>query len=365
VLARSDDGLVSFTDKRAVITDLVHHDGHVWKDGADWLAITTEQHWGRREGAGDGILLLQSRDLQSWTRRGEIFAAPKHATPRDDKQRWGFAEFPYLLPFGDQHVLMLGTRPTRYWVGRFDKTAPAFIPDEPGGHLLDVLNSFHCFNPSAVDAQGRRIIMAMNIYLSGNVEGVPWAGVHTLPRYLTLEGDRLRQEPIEAVASLRGAHRQRTGIRIAEGARGLLPDLAGDTLELSAEFDPGTAKRFGLIVRGGTKIHVDVAANRFGAAGNVKYGAPYPEMGEGPAFLTPGQTVRMRVFLDRGLLEVFVNGQTGTGVLTAAPEERGIDLFSEGGEAVLRSLEVWEMKPLVRMTDGIRGWAPVELKIAK
>jgi beta-fructofuranosidase len=345
VLARNNDGLVSFTDKRAVITDLVHHDGHVWKDGADWFAITTQQHWGRRaEVAGDGILLLQSRDLNSWTKRGEIFAVPKHPDPRDDKQRWGFTEFPYLIPFGDRHVMMLGTRPSRYWVGRFDKTVPAFISDEPAGHLLDVLNSFHCFNPSAIDAQGRRIIMAMNIHLSGAVDGVPWAGAHTLPRILTLEGDHLRQEPIEAVEVLRGAHQRRADIRIADGARGLLPGLNGDTVELIAEFDPGTAKRFGLIVRGGTKIYVDVAANRFGASGNLKYGAPYPELGEGPAFLSPGKPVQIRVFLDRALLEVFVNGQTGTGVLTAAPEEQGIDLFSEGGEAVLRTLDVWELR---------------------
>ncbi len=76
VLARSRDGLLSFTDKRAVITELVHHDGHVWKDGDERLTVTTHQQWGNRSGdLGDAIVLLSSPDLESWTVRGEIFSA--------------------------------------------------------------------------------------------------------------------------------------------------------------------------------------------------------------------------------------------------------------------------------------------------
>jgi hypothetical protein len=52
------------------------------------------------------------------------------------------------------------------------------------------------------------------------------------------------------------------------------------------------------------------------------------------------------VFLDRGLIEVFVNGQTCT---TAAPERlRGcsyLDLFSEGGVVRCKGLDIWEMQP--------------------
>jgi sucrose-6-phosphate hydrolase SacC (GH32 family) len=347
VLARSRDGLLSFEEKRAVMTGFMHHDGHVWKDGAEWLALTTLQHWGRRPGdLGDAVVLLRSPDLDRWTMRGELFAARKRPASRDENQRLGFAEFPYLIPFGDRHALMLGTRPVRYWIGRFDKSVPSFIPDEPEGRLLDVLNSFHCFNPSVVDARGRRIIMAMNCHLSGAVDGVPWAGAHTLPRLLTREGNHLRQEPIEEVENLRGGHQRRTDIAIPAGASGLLPGLSGDTLEIIAEFEPGTARRFGLMVRGGTRIYLDTASGRFGATGNVKLGAADPELGEGPAFLQSGQTVRLRVFLDRALLEVFVNGQTGTGVLTSDPTAQGLDLFSEGGDATLRSLDVWQMRSI-------------------
>ena len=87
----------------------------------------------------------------------------------------------------------------------------------------------------------------------------------------------------------------------------------------------------------------DAATGQFGAEGNLKIPSPYPELGRGPAYLKRGQPMRMRLFLDRSLLEVFVNGQTGTGVFNSDPAATGMDLFSEGGEARLTSLDVWQM----------------------
>jgi sucrose-6-phosphate hydrolase SacC (GH32 family) len=221
---------------------------------------------------------------------------------------------------------MIGTRPARYWIGTFDPGIPAFVPDEPEGKLLDCLNPFHCFNPSTVDNEGpggspRRIIESMQLYASGQADGIRWSGVHALPRVLSRDGDRLTPEPVPEIESLRGRHQHFGQIRIPAGAAGLLPGVRGDALEIIAEFEAGTAKRFGMVLRAsldgkaGTRAFYDVA------------------------------TVRMRIFLDRSLLEVFVNGQTGTGVFNTDVAATGLDLFSECGEARLTSLDVWEMKP--------------------
>ena len=363
VLARSHDDLLSFTDKQAVMTGMVHHDGHTWKDGTTWYSLTTRQHWGKRPGdLGDAIVLLSSPDLVNWTEQGTIFDARKHPAPRSDQQRQGFTEYPYLLPFGDKHVLITGTRPVQYWVGRFDPSKPAFIPDDPTGKLLDYLNPFHCFNPSAIDHKGprgteRRIIQAMHLYTSGQVDGIPWYGAHVLPRILTRQGDRLWQEPVPEVEILRGRHEQRKNILVQPGATDLLAGIQGDVLEIIAEFDPGTATRFGLKVRtaedgqGGTKVFYDVTKDQFGAVDNLKIPAPYPELGQGPAYLQKGQRVRMRLFLDRSMLEVFVNGQTGSGIFNNDVKGMGLDLFSEGGNTTLISLDVWELKPAWPLTN--------------
>ncbi|RYG33003.1 hypothetical protein EON81_19295 [bacterium] len=345
VLARSHDGLVSFTDKKAVIADIVHHDGHAWREGDGWLSLSTEQHWGRREGdLGDGILLLRSPDLEHWENLSEIFAARKHPNPVDDQQRWGFTEYPYLLEFEGKHVLMTGTRPSTYWIGRFDPSIPAFLPDDPEPRLLDHLNPFHCFNPMTVAPDGRRIVYAMHLYAKGSVEGIVWYGVHTLPRVLTREGDRLRQEPVVEAESLRGERVSFKTIHVEPGVQGHLPGVEGDALEIRATFQPGADGRFGVTVRKNTLIWSDPSTGEFGVEGGLLTPAAYPELGHGPSYLDPDAPVTFRIFLDKCLLEVFVNGQTATGILQADPSDVGLDLFAEGESVRLIEMDVWQMR---------------------
>jgi hypothetical protein len=60
--------------------------------------------------------------------------------------------------------------------------------------------------------------------------------------------------------------------------------------------------------------------------------------------------VRMRVFVDKQVIETFVNGQTCTTIAqvkdskTAQPAlSDGLDLFSEGGTARCTKLDVWRI----------------------
>jgi len=357
VLARSYDNLVSFRDKQAVITDMIHHDGHTWKDGQTWYTITTRQYWGKREGnLGDAIIILTSPDLIHWTEGGELFSINKFDNPADDLQKWGFTEFPYLIPFGSKHVLIIGTRPVRYWVGRFDKEKLVFIPDNPQSKLIDYLNPCHCCNPLTIDNKGpggspRRVIYAMDYNVRGQADSLIWNGVHMLPRVLSFEGDRLLQEPVPELEILRDSHYSQRDITIAAGMKGLIKEISGDALEIIVEFKPGKAKRFGLKVRMSddgqtfTTIFYDVTSDNFGVENNILDPAPHKDLGRGPAYLAQGQPVKMRVFLDKSLLEVFVNGHSCSGLFKTDPKFIGLDLFSEGGTAVVKSLDIWEMKP--------------------
>jgi beta-fructofuranosidase len=357
VLAQSYDNLLSFTNKKAVITGLVHHDGHVWKEDKLWYSLTTEQHWGRREGEkGDAVLLLSSHNLTEWTNCGEIFFAPKYQEPSDTRQEQGFAEFPYLLQFGDKHVLMIGTAPSKYWIGRFDKSIPSFIPDHKEGKLIDHLNTFHCFNPSTTDSKGtggsiRRIIQAMDPHASGNVNSVPWYGVHTLPRVLSFDGKRLLQEPVSEVEQLRYNYKLIENIKVSPGVISHNTGLYGDAVEIIAEFEPINNGKFGLLIHtdnkgeDGIRIYYDTSTGRVGVDGNIKKPVIYPELGETSAYLSSGENIRFRIFIDHSLFEVFVNGETFTGVYNGDQENSGIYLFSDQGDAVLKKLESWQMKP--------------------
>ena len=372
VLARSTDGMVSFGHKRAVITNRIHHDGHTWRtdsEGADrWVTLTTDQYFGERPGdRADRIVALTSPDLERWTERGEVWSVTKHPDPQDSPQRWGLTEFPYIVPFGDRDVLIAGNRPVVYWVGVFDRERLRFTPDDPEPKLIDYGNPVHCCNPLIVDRKGpggapRRIILAEHGHAHGAVGGAPWHGLHVLPRVLSLHDDRLVQEPAREVEALRGRHVAKRGLPVAAGAAGLLSGIEGDALEIVCTFDPGNAERFGLLVRlaadrgSCARVFYEAATDRFGVDGAV-ISSPYREQGQGRAhlsggaYLRRGDPVTMRLFLDRCLLEVFVNGHTCSMVLAAGTGDRGLDLFSDGGTATVRSLDIWEMQPAFDLDD--------------
>ena len=137
VLARSVDGLISYADKKAVLTRY-HQDGHVWKEGDTWYTITSRMCRGTRPGKlGDAVMLWSSADPEHWEERAEIFTQPKNEHGTSEHDRTGFMEFPYMLAFGGREVLILGGHPVRYWVGRFDRRGLKFVPDGSEGALLD------------------------------------------------------------------------------------------------------------------------------------------------------------------------------------------------------------------------------------
>ncbi len=354
IRARSHDGMVSFTDKKVILPR--YHDGYIWKEGDTWLALTMRRPSRK---TGPEIVIFSSPDLEDWTERGVLFRPADHLD-----QIGAGMEFPYLVNFGDKDVLMSGFMPigVLYWVGRFDRTSFKFIPDHAEGRRIDYGNPFHCFNPTAVDDKGpngaqRRIVMALYPGLKGAVDGVPWAGVHAMPRALSFDGEYLRQDPLPEFEALRADHQSFEGIEIPPGTTGHC-DIRGDALEIIAEFDRGTATRFGLKLRlsadGKTfaRAFYDTASNQFGLDGNISRGpilfptaGPDPKLGSGPSFLADGEIVRMRLFLDKALIELFVNGQTCTTSLDDTdPLHDGLDLFSEGGPARCRRLDIWRMK---------------------
>jgi beta-fructofuranosidase len=57
------------------------------------------------------------------------------------------------------------------------------------------------------------------------------------------------------------------------------------------------------------------------------------------------KSIKLRVFIDRSLVEIFVNGnqRIGLRVHPGRPEIIGVPLRSQGQDAVLKSLGAWQM----------------------
>jgi sucrose-6-phosphate hydrolase SacC (GH32 family) len=170
-----------------------------------------------------------------------------------------------------------------------------------------------------------------------------------MPRKLEFNGQHLRQEPLPEFESLRGEHESQREVIIKPGTNAHIR-TKGDAIEIDAEFEPGDAQRFGLKLRVSddglhfVRVWFDTATGAYGVDGEVLH------KGSGPSHLAKGQRVRIRAFVDKAVVETFVNGQTCTTIaLVKDPKTSqpaladGLDLFSEGGTARCTKLEVWKM----------------------
>jgi beta-fructofuranosidase len=56
----------------------------------------------------------------------------------------------------------------------------------------------------------------------------------------------------------------------------------------------------------------------------------------------------LHLFLDKSVMEVFVNGGRAcvTRVIYPGEEDKAVEVFAEGGTAILESLESWELSPI-------------------
>jgi len=65
----------------------------------------------------------------------------------------------------------------------------------------------------------------------------------------------------------------------------------------------------------------------------------------GPVALEPGDLLQLRVFIDRGVVEVFVNGTQciAVRVYPGREDSIGVSLRSQGRDAELKSLDAWQM----------------------
>lgn len=343
ILARSEDGMVSYTDKRAVLTKY-HHDGHVFKHAGRWYTITSKLCRGSRSGdRGDPVMLWSSEDLENWTEEGEIFTQRKWEGNPD-----GFMEFPYLLSFGEKDVLILGGHPVYYWVGHMDWDEKVFIPDKDERILLDLTNPFHCYNPLCVDDKGpngteRRLLMALYQDISVADPQAPskWYCTHVQPRVLSLDADHLRQDPLPELAARRGAFWTEKEL-LLEPKKPVATGLRSNCAEIYVQFAPDQKGLAG--VKWDLPDGREVRAWYDGKIGQVGIDGAVRNPGHGSAYPVAGQPVELRVFLDRQLVEVFVNGQSCTTVtMVPMADDTELSLFCDNGVTSCLEYTVWDM----------------------
>ncbi|MGH9402482.1 MAG: glycoside hydrolase family 32 protein [Terriglobia bacterium] len=285
---------------------------------------------GQRQGGGAEVQLYEATkaDLSEWKYRGDVFDYLDREVIN--------IECPNLFKLGSKWVLLCSpNKNCEYFVGDLDLLQGKFIPEARG--VLDAGSAYA--SNILQDEQGRPVLWLWGKTYTNPDKG--WNGCMGMPRVLTIDDTGfLRQNPLQEFESLRGEARMAQPAVLEEKPRMLDERISGDCLELQAELSTNTAATVGLRVRcaadggGGTEISFNPQNSMITA-------------GKAQKLIGNQQPVRLRVFLDKCVMEVYVNDGLAAIFTTvdAGQNDVGITAFAKGGTARLDSLKMWPLKP--------------------
>ena len=340
----------------------------IWMKGGKYYVLTGNllvlNEFGKKrkqkKHLGDTLYLFRSDDMVKWTYMHPFYTWNSKWTRADEDNMC--AEF-FPLPASpdgtkksDRHMILcishnLGCR---YYIGKYagDKFAP-----ELHGRMTWADSAF--FAPEIlVDASGRRIMWAWVFdQRSGRTRNASgWSGTMSLPRTLWLGDDNtLRMRPAKELAALRYNAHKLANVTVKAGADLTLKTIGGNSIELSLEMKPGQGvKQCGVKVccspdgKEQTAIYYDATDKK------LKIDTRKSSLGEGPRRieaapfeLNAGETLKLRIFVDKSVVEVFANDRQAAvrRIYPTQADSVGVELFSIGGDTAVLCLDAWDMMP--------------------
>jgi len=321
---------------------------HTFKLGLRWLSGKTT------------LELLRSRNLGIWEPLGNLLEDEYYTEPGDD------GACPNFLPIGnDRHMLLFFShkRSAMYYIGTYDRENHRFIPESHGRMNYGPVKRGSLHAPTAfVDQQGRYIGM-FNIIENRRHKG--WSEIMSLPRHFSLdEKNSLRIEPVEELRSLRFDPVTVENVTIPANSEKVLAGIEGKAMEIELEFDPMNAREIGLNVLrspdaeeqtsitlymhgtprspGMRELAIDVSS----ASLDAMVDSRSPEIG--PLYLEDGDLLRLRIFIDRSVIEVFANGRQclTLGTYPSREDSKSVSVFARGKDAKLVSLRAYQMRSI-------------------
>jgi sucrose-6-phosphate hydrolase SacC (GH32 family) len=322
------------------LADISHWDPDGWLIDDTYYALSGGEH----------PTISTSPDLKEWTFQGELFHPD---FPRDLGVAKGEdVSCANMFKLGDKWMLLCISHHfgARYFLGDFKDGQ--FLPEH---HAVLNWARWDFFAPeSLLTPDGRRVMWAwctphINVDqkvdrkkdFDGLLNGKFQGGIQSLPRELSLADDgTLRIKPLRELEQLRYNEKQVTEIEVKSRSIHTLQDISGDAIELEITFDAPQSRVFGVNVlsnlkgEGGFTISADTRKEIL----TVGYIEP-------PFTLEEGEDLTLRVFIDKGMIEVFANDrQAAVAWHEYEPEDVHVSLFSKGGPVTVSELKAWRMK---------------------
>lgn len=379
MIAISRDPLLLNWEKSGPAEGVRGGDSDIWKEGETYYGIVggVEKYYSESKDAlapsatvdfhGLGVWptwsVWASKDLKTWQPQGELLFEKTPLTDRLDD-----GSCPNFLPIGDKHILLFFSHHNggQYLLGDYDGTSHKFRPYSHGrfNHGRVAPGGVHA--PSAATDGKGGVINILNI--NDARYSAEWDHIMSLPQRLTLGADkRIRIEPIEAVASLRGAHQHVSETRLPANEEVVLRGIEGNAMELNLEIDPGKARAVQINVLRSPGAEETTTITFYNHEGNPTYSwystpeevvldgtrsstlqDAWPRPPERAIVNRDGDSLKLRIFIDRSVVEVFVNGRQyfATRVYPGRNDSVGVSLRAQSADATLKSLDAWHMKPI-------------------
>jgi beta-fructofuranosidase len=351
----------------------------IWRKDGVYYALSggTLPHApsGRRTRAD---FLFRSEDLATWEYLHPFVEGDRFTRVGDD------GACPYFWPIGDRHILLFFSHVSggQALLGDYDTDRDKFVVTSHHDFNFGPFSPGGVHAPSATpDGQGG-VIVLFNMNPAKPTPG--WNQIMTLPRRLTLAGtagidrDQLRVEPAGDVTSLRGAHQHVGETALPANEEVVLDAIAGDTMEIVAEIEPGDAPmvEMNVLRAPGREEFTRIAFykqrgyrdwQRYDGWGGDRwqasrdslivldnaYASTLPDVRSrapetAPVFLAPDEQLTLRIFIDRSVVEVFINGKqcVALRVYPGREDSLGVSLRAQGQAAVLRSLDAWQLNSI-------------------
>lgn len=325
-------------------------DPYVWQEGDHWYLLIGS---GVPHGGGGTSLLYRSGDLINWDYRGEVMG---EGDPAESGEYW---EMPMIKHLEDDvHYFGITDLPigrNTYWLGNWENEH--FTPYHDAPHRLDLINRF--LSPAIERTPDGRIVavgIIPNHISSEFARDLGWEHVFSFPRewYYHEEDQILGQRAARELEALRGEHQRIDLVTIGDGRSDVLPGMSGTKFEMIADITVSDADEAGVILRATpdgqeqTRIYFDARTDEIVVDLSSVSNNPDTErdVRRGSFELKKGERLKLHVFVDNSVIEVFVNDKQAlaTRAFPTRADSDGVDLFARGGSA-RANVDFWELDP--------------------
>jgi fructan beta-fructosidase len=305
------------------------------------------------------VQLYDSKDLENWNLMSQFGPAG------DTSAVWecpSLIEVPVTGHAGQKKWLlqMSQNASMQYFIGDFDGTTFNAEQNSNGGiQRPDYGPDYYAaipYNNLPANSPPIAIGWINNWNYANDLPTTPWKGAMSIPRTLavrkTLDGWELLQQPLPEIKTLRRQQLLKHGPADINQSYPLA--ISSTQCEINLNWQAGNSGQSGIRLAsdGGHYVEIGYDAPRHmiyvdrTKSSDIHFHHAFDSLSHSETpLVTPTGNIKLRIFVDRSMVEVFVNdGQIAfTSVFFPSKTSKGMELFSLNGASKLNSLEVWSL----------------------